>query len=57
MTVRISTDIVNQLNELSCDNILQQIFLELFWAHLCTSNYAELTDKAILILYLHDLSM
>jgi hypothetical protein len=33
--------------------------LEIFWAHLCTGNYAELVTKAILILliFLYDLFM
>ncbi|KAL4083728.1 hypothetical protein QTP88_029044 [Uroleucon formosanum] len=54
MTVNMSTDIENQLIELSCDNKLKQMFcetsLEIFWAHLCTGNYAELATKAISIL-------
>ena len=49
-----STDIENQLIELSCDNKLKQMFcetsLEIFWAHLCTGNHAELATKAISIL-------
>jgi len=54
MTVNMFTDIENQLIELSCDNKLKQMFcetsLEIFWANLCTGNYAELATKAISIL-------
>jgi len=55
MTVNnMSTDIENQLIGLSCDNKLKQTFcetsLEIFWAHLCTRNYAELATKAISII-------
>ncbi|KAL4132431.1 hypothetical protein QTP88_009583 [Uroleucon formosanum] len=49
-----STDIENQLIELSCDNKLKQMFyetsLEIVWGRLCTGNYSELATKAILIL-------
>ncbi|VVC31325.1 Hypothetical protein CINCED_3A000830 [Cinara cedri] len=49
MTVNVSTDIENQLIVLSCDNKSKQMFcetlLEIFWAHLCTGNYAELKLK------------
>lgn len=50
-----STDNENQSIEFSFDNKLKQMFcetkLEIFWAHSCTGNYAELTAAiAILIL-------
>ena len=51
MTVNMSTDVENQLIELSCDKKLKQLFcetsLEIFWAHLCTGNRPELATKAI----------
>ncbi|VVC24878.1 Ribonuclease H-like domain [Cinara cedri] len=54
MTVNMSTDIGNQLIELSCDNKLKQMFnetsLEIFWGRLCTGNYSELATRAISIL-------
>ena len=54
MTVNMPTDSENQLIELPRENKLKQTFcetsLEIFWAHLCTENYAELATKAISIL-------
>ena len=54
LTVNMSTDIENQLIELSCDNKLKQMFcetsLEIFWAHLSTGSYTELAAIAISIL-------
>lgn len=49
-----STDIENQLIELLCENKLKKMFcetsLEIFWAHVCMGNYAELATEVISIL-------